>query len=190
MPKIQKTPFRPVYPTPTALITSVDAEGKPNIITLGEVFNLSIREPVWVGIAVRKATYSHELMSAQREYVVNLPTSDMMDQVLQCGSVSGRDGVDKFAEFGLTPVPAQQVQPPLIDECPVNLECKVVDIVETGDHDLLIGDVVVMHVDDSLLNENGDFVLEKVDTVVMMPGGFARVGERIEPTIEWPPKPK
>ncbi|NCO94345.1 MAG: flavin reductase family protein [Armatimonadetes bacterium CG_4_9_14_3_um_filter_66_14] len=188
MPKVQRTPSRPVYPTPTGLITSIDAEGRPNIITLGEVFNLSIREPIWVGIALRKATYSHELISAQREYVVNLPTSGMLDQVLQCGSVSGRDGVDKFAEFGLTAVPSEQVRPPLIAECPVNLECKVVDVLVTGDHDVFVGEVVVQHVADDLLNADGAFVLERFDTIVMMPGGFAGVGARLSPTIEWPPK--
>ena len=188
MAKVQRKPFRPVYPTPTGLITAVDSAGKPNIITLGEVFNLSIRDPVWVGIAMRKATYTHELVSATREYVVNIPTSGMLDQVLQCGGVSGRDGVDKFAEFGLTPAPSQQVRPPLIAECPVNLECRVKDILETGDHDVFVGEVLVMHVDEALLDARGEFVFEKMDTIVMLPGGFAGVGPRLQPTIPWPPK--
>ena len=51
VPKVQITPNRPIYPTPAALITSVDAAGRPNIITLGEVFNISIRQPVILGIA-------------------------------------------------------------------------------------------------------------------------------------------
>lgn len=189
MAKIRKpNPYRPIYPTPTGLITSVAPGGAPNIITLGEVFNLSIRDPVWVGIAMRKATYSHELISRQREYVVNLPTSTMIDEVLRCGSVSGRDGIDKFTEFNLTPVRADKVQPPLIDECPVNLECRVVNILETGDHDLFIGNVLVMHVDEDLLDEQGEIVLEKLDTIVMVPGGFTRLGPRVEPSIAWPPK--
>ena len=57
--KVERLPRRPIYPTPAGLIVSVDAWGMPNIITLGEIFNLSIGNPVWVGIAVRKATYSH-----------------------------------------------------------------------------------------------------------------------------------
>ena len=68
MSKTQITPNRPIYPTPAALITSVDAAGRPNIITLGEVFNISIRQPVILGIATRKATYSHTLISQTREY--------------------------------------------------------------------------------------------------------------------------
>ena len=60
--KVERKPRRPVYPTPAGLVVSVDAAGKPNIITLGEIFNLSIRNPVWVGIAVREANYSHGLI--------------------------------------------------------------------------------------------------------------------------------
>ena len=117
MAKTQITPDRPVYPTPAALITSADAAGHPNIITLGEVFNISIRRPVILGIAMRPATYSHTLVSQTREYVVNLPTRSILDQVRFCGSVSGRD-VDKFERSGLTPAPATVVRPPLIAECP------------------------------------------------------------------------
>ena len=75
-----------------------------NIITLGEVFNVSISDPVILGIAIAKPRYSHELISATREFVVNLPTSSMVETVDRCGSVSGRD-VDKFVEFRLTMLP-------------------------------------------------------------------------------------
>ncbi|MBT7702565.1 MAG: flavin reductase family protein, partial [Verrucomicrobia bacterium] len=132
-------PFRPVHPSPAALITSVSEDGKPNIITLGEVFNISISNPVILGIAIAKPRYSHELICATREYVVNLPTAGMVEVVDRCGSVSGRE-VDKFAEFRLTPLPAEKVRPPLIAECPINVECRVLDIIEVGDHDLFLGE--------------------------------------------------
>ena len=190
MSKVLRTAFRPVYPTPAALVTSVTAQGAPNIIALGEVFNVSISKPVWVGLAIRKATYSHGLLCAQKEFVVNLPTAGMIDQVLECGSVSGRDCPDKFAAFGLTPVPATQVAPPLIDECPVNLECRLVNVTETGDHDLFLGEVVAQHVDSALLDDDGDFLTERFDTLVMMPGGFCSVGPKLNPTVQWPRKRK
>ena len=59
MPKKLIKPARPVYPSPAALIASVDKNGKANLVTLGEVFNISIARPVIVGIAIRTATYSH-----------------------------------------------------------------------------------------------------------------------------------
>ena len=73
--KIERKPRRPVYPTPAGLVVSIDAEGKPNIITLGEIFNLSIRNPVWVGIAIAEPRYSHDLIMKQGEFTVNMPTA-------------------------------------------------------------------------------------------------------------------
>ena len=75
MTRRQVTPHRPIYPTPAALVTSVDADGRPNIITLGEAFNISIARPVILGIAIRKERYSHQLISETREYVENIRSS-------------------------------------------------------------------------------------------------------------------
>ncbi len=177
--KVQIQPRRPVYPTPVGLITSVDAQGRPNIIALGEVFNLSIVQPVWVGIAVRAATYSHGLIKAQGEFVVNLPTADLLDAVLECGSCSGRDGIDKFHRFGLTPRPAVLVKPPLIEECPVNLECQLVAMHSVGDHDLFIGHVVMQHVNKALVSVHGEIDAGKLDPIIMMPKSFWRRGDKI-----------
>jgi flavin reductase (DIM6/NTAB) family NADH-FMN oxidoreductase RutF len=177
--KVQIQPRRPVYPTPVGLITSVDSKGRPNIIALGEVFNLSIVQPVWVGISVREATYSHGLIKEQEEFVVNLPTADLLDAVLGCGSCSGRDGIDKFQRFGLTPRPAMQVKPPLIDECPVNLECKLVGFHHVGDHDLFIGNVVTQHINKEMLDAQGDIDAGKLDTIIMMPKSFWRMDDKL-----------
>jgi flavin reductase (DIM6/NTAB) family NADH-FMN oxidoreductase RutF len=169
---------RPVYPSPAGLVTSVDAEGQPNIITLGEIFNLSIHEPVIVGIAIAPARYSHQLISQQREFVVNLPTAELLPKVLACGSMSGRDK-DKFAEIGLTPLPATHVRPPLIAECPVNIECRVLDIQTIGDHDLFQGEVLAHHVSRDVLNDEGQFDPAKLSTVVLAGGHFFDVGEHL-----------
>ena len=178
--KVERKPARPVYPTPAGLITSIDAEGKANIVTLGEVFNLSIADPVWVGISIRKATYSHGLIKAQGEFTVNLPTAAMLDQVLACGGCSGRDGIDKFEKFGLTPVPSKHVKPPMIAECPVNLECKVVGFHHVGDHDLFIGDVLEEYIDEDCLTADGKPDTPKLDPLIMLRGGFWRIGEKVE----------
>jgi flavin reductase (DIM6/NTAB) family NADH-FMN oxidoreductase RutF len=179
MAKRQVKPHRPVYPTPAGLITSVDGAGKPNIITLGEVFNISISRPVILGIAIRKERYSHELISETREYVVNLPTVDIAEKVLGCGRVSGRD-VDKFERFDLTPLPATVVKPPLIAECPVNVECKVTGIQVIGDHDLFLGEVVAQHVDEDVLDENGKIVVERLNGFAFVLSEFRTFDREIE----------
>jgi flavin reductase (DIM6/NTAB) family NADH-FMN oxidoreductase RutF len=181
MAKRQVVPHRPVYPTPAGLITSVDTAGRPNILTLGEVFNISISHPVILGIAIRKERYSHQLISETREYVVNLPTQEIAKQVWYCGSVSGR-AVDKFAESGLTPLPAQRVRPPLIAECPVNLECRLLSVQEIGDHDLFLGEVVAQHIDEDVLDETGRIAVGKLHGFAFVSGEFWTLGERIPRT--------
>jgi flavin reductase (DIM6/NTAB) family NADH-FMN oxidoreductase RutF len=178
MNKRQVVSHRPIYPTPAGLITSVDAAGRPNILTLGEVFNISISRPVILGIAIRKERYSHHLISEAREYVVNLPTQEIAEQVWYCGSVSGRT-VDKFAASGLTPLPAQRVRPPLIAECPVNLECKLLGVQEIGDHDLFLGEVIVQHVDESVLDEAGRIAVGKLHAFAFVNGEFWTLGQKM-----------
>ena len=149
--KMISNPFRPVFPTPAALITSVDSDGKPNIITLGEVAMVSLR-PTRVSAGMRPATYSNSLIKASGEFVVNFPTVDIVHEVDFCGTRSGRN-VDKFVEAGLTPEPAVHVKAPLIKECPVNLECKVIGALSLGSHDLFIGDVLLMHAEEEMLTD-------------------------------------
>ncbi len=176
--KVERKPARPVYPSPAGLIASVDADGKANILTVAEIFNLSIGQPVWVGIAVREATYSHGLIKGQEEFTVNLPTAAMRKEVLGCGTCSGRDGIDKFEKFGLTALPSKHIKTPIIAECPVNLECKLVGFHHTGDHDLFIGEVLLEHIDEDVLNEEGQADTAKLDPLIMLRDGFWRVGER------------
>jgi flavin reductase (DIM6/NTAB) family NADH-FMN oxidoreductase RutF len=172
-------PYRPVYPSPAALITSIDAKGGANIITLGEVFNISVREPVILGIAIRPATYSHGLISETKEFAINLPTVDLLEKVDRCGTVSGRSGKDKFREIGLTPVPSTRIRPPCIEECPVNIECEVLDILRVGDHDLFLGNVVAMRVDEDKLDEKGDILNETLDPIVYITGQYWSIGRPI-----------
>ena len=178
MQKRSVRPFRPVYPSPAALVTSISEDGRPNIITLGEVFNISIAEPVIVGIAIAKPRYSHALISATREYVVNLAKASMVETVDRCGTISGRD-VDKFAEYGLTPVPASKVRPPLIGECPVNIECEVIGIQEIGDHDLFLGRALAEHIAEEALDEGGNILVDKLDPLCYQHSEYWNCGTKL-----------
>lgn len=179
--KTIKNPFRPVYPTPAGLITCVDKDGKPNIVTLGEVAMASLF-PTRVSIGLRPATYSNGLIKSSGEFVVNFPTIDIIDKVDFCGTTSGRN-TDKFAETGLTPEPALYVSPPLIKECPVNLECKVVAVLSIGSHDLFIGDVLVMHAEEEIIVdlERGLIDPKKAGAVIFAMNKYWSFGEEIEP---------
>ena len=183
MAKVLVDPLRPVYPTPAALITCVSRDGKPNIITLGEVFNVSLRRPPIVGLAIRKATWSHGLIAETKEFVVNMPTTAILRETDLCGTRTGRD-TDKFAESGLTAIPAHKVRPPLIKECPLNIECRLTSLQEIGDHDLFLGEVLAVHADESLLDADGRVSPAKLDAFVFMfncghAGEYWSLGSRI-----------
>jgi flavin reductase (DIM6/NTAB) family NADH-FMN oxidoreductase RutF len=178
MNKIERKAIRPIFPTPAGLVVSIDAHGKPNIISLGEIFNLSIREPVWVGIAIRNTRYSWELIKEQKEFTVNLPPAKLLNAVRGIGIYSGRD-VDKFAKYNLTAQPSKLVRPPIITECPVNLECKLVGFHNVGDHDLFIGEVVLEHVDEDKVDANGERDESKMDPLIWLGKGFYNIGEKI-----------
>ena len=178
--KVIANPFRPIYPTPTGLITSVDRDGKPNIITLGEVAMVSLRPPR-MSVGARPVTYSNGLIKATGEFVINFPTVDMVDAVDFCGTKSGRD-VDKFAETGLTPEPAIHVKPPLIKECPVNLECKVLGVLSLGSHDLFIGDVLVMHAEEEIVlnDRTGEIDVIGAKGIAFAMEAYWSIGSKIE----------
>lgn len=171
--------YRPVNPSPAALITSVDENGRPNIIPMGEVFNISVKQPVIVGIAIRPVTYSHFLIRNSGEFVVNLTTAELVEKVDRCGNSSGKGGIDKFKEFGLTPLPSKHVKPPLIEECVVNLECKVKDFQTIGDHDLFFGEVVAMHIDEDKTDDQGKIKWDQIDLLVFLTGSYWSLGKKI-----------
>ena len=172
--------FRPVYPTPACLITSLAADGTPNIITLAETFNISIGVEgyVTVGLAIVPSRYSHDLIEASGEFTVNIPTADMVREVDRCGTVSGRHH-DKFAYSGLTPLPATKVKPPIIAECPVNLECILIDITKAGDHDLFRGEVVAQHVDEAILNADGTIAIDRLNPLSYVLGQYWSLGRHL-----------
>lgn len=98
-------------------------------------------DPPLVVISVGKSRHSHDLVKSSGEYVINIPSEELLDEVNFCGSCSGRD-LDKFEEAGLTPTNSEKVAPPRIEECVAHLECELVDEFPTGDHSLFLGKVV------------------------------------------------
>lgn len=158
-------PYRAVFPTPAALVTTVDVDGSPNVATAGEVFMISLH-PLIVAVGFRAATYTNRLIHATGEFVVNLPRREILEAVDYCGSVSGRK-VDKFKVTGLTPTPAKHVKPPLIEECPVNIECRVRDTIHFDymDRDVFAGETLAIHIDEDVIGEDDLPDLTKFETI-------------------------
>ena len=132
------------YPESVVLVASMDKEGHPNIITLGWSMCTSFVPPM-VAISVGKTRYSHKLIAEGKEFVLAFPHEGMKEEVLYCGTHSGRE-VDKFKKTGLTAVPGKHVRPPLIKECLMNMECRVVGELDTGDHTIFAGEILTAYV--------------------------------------------
>jgi flavin reductase (DIM6/NTAB) family NADH-FMN oxidoreductase RutF len=156
----------------------VDEDGRPNVITLAEVAHPCIANPTMMMLAIAPKRYSNGLIRKTGEFVVNFPTADLVEKVDGCGCVSGRE-VDKFERFGLTPIPASHVKPPLIKECPVNVECVLKSVQPIGYHDFFMGEVVAIHIDEEMLDRNGNIVPERLNPLVFVLGEYWSVGERL-----------
>ena len=103
-------------------------------------------EPPLVGAVVSDRNHSFALLRRSRQCVLNIPTADIADKVVACGNTHGPE-VDKFARFGLTRRPAQQVAAPQIDECYASLECRVADTRMVNRYSLFVLEVVAAWVD-------------------------------------------
>jgi flavin reductase (DIM6/NTAB) family NADH-FMN oxidoreductase RutF len=176
--KISKTPFPALFPCPVVLVSSISEEGVANIITLAYV-GVVCSDPPMLGVGIRPGRYSYRLIDDSEEFVVNVPTVDILREVDFCGKISGRE-VDKFAEMGLTREPAKKVKPPLIKECPVNIECVVKKKIPLGAHHLFIGEVVGVQVDQTVLDDEGAIDFTKLAPLVYNQGEYWNLYKKIE----------
>ena len=163
-------PGNMVYPVPAVMVTPADREGKSNIITIAWTGTVCTNPPM-AYISVRPERYSYGMLKETGEFVINLTTEKLVRATDYCGVKSGRD-TDKWKETGLTPIPAQEVNVPLIKESPVNIECRVSEIRELGSHHMFLARVVAVDVDEAYLNEQGRFELQKAAPIVYSHGEY------------------
>ena len=163
-------------PEPPVLVSCGSPE-KPNLITVGWCGTICTQPPM-LSISVRPERYSHGLIRQSGVFVVNLPTEPLTRAVDWCGVKSGRE-VDKFAAMGLHAAPAAQVDTVLLEESPVNLECRVTQVIPLGSHDLFLAEVVAVDVDEALLDETGKLCLERARLIVYSHGEYLALGRRL-----------
>jgi flavin reductase (DIM6/NTAB) family NADH-FMN oxidoreductase RutF len=175
--KVKKSPWTALFPCPVVLVTCIDSNGKPNVITLAWV-GVASSDPPTLGLGIRTHRHSYRLIDDSGEFVVNIPTEDILRDADFCGMVTGKD-VDKFSETGLTPEPADEVKPPLIRECPVNIECVVKKKVPLGVHHLFLGEIVRVHIDEDILNEKGKIDFTKAASFVYNQGEYWSLHKKI-----------
>jgi flavin reductase (DIM6/NTAB) family NADH-FMN oxidoreductase RutF len=178
MKKLEMPPSEALYPVPVVLVSSIDKPAdKANIITIAWC-GIICSNPPLVSISIRPSRHSHKLIKETGDFVINIPTGDMIKKVDLCGIRSGKD-IDKFRACSFSAQPSSKVSSPMIKECPVNIECKLKNIASLGVHDMFIGEVVSVHTDESVIGENGDIDYGKAKPIVFNQGEYWDLGKKI-----------
>lgn len=169
-----------VAPRPICFASTVDADGRPNLSPFSFFNVFGSKPPVLIfspARRVRDNTIKHTLENiyATKEVVINVVNHAIVQQ-MNLASCEFPAGVDEFAKAGFTALPSEMVKPFRVAESPAQLECKVLQVIETGDSggagNLIVCEMVCMHLADEVLNENGIIDPHKIDLVARMGGDF------------------
>jgi flavin reductase (DIM6/NTAB) family NADH-FMN oxidoreductase RutF len=162
-----------LYPMPATIIGAT-VNGKPNYATIAHV---GIMDHQSVSLSMAKIHYTNAGIKAHGTFSVNIPSTDLVEKTDYCGLVSGRD-VDKSSFFKT--FYGKLKTAPMIEDCPVNMECKLMRTVDFPKHDVFLGEIVATYCDDTLLKEN---VVEigKVKPIlfVMNDRSYWKLGEKL-----------
>ena len=176
----KKQTWRPgnlLYPVPAVMVSVARPGEKPNILTVAWAGTVC-SDPVMLSISVRKERYSYPILCETGEFVVNLVHEPLVRACDFCGVRSGRD-VDKFREMNLTPVTVEGVTAPAIAESPLNLACKVKQIIPLGSHDMFLAEVVSVTVDERYVDEKGTLHLNDAGLMAYSHGTYFKLGKKL-----------
>ena len=167
-----------LYPVPVVMVSCGDYEkGQKNIITIAWTGTINT-DPAMTYISVRPSRYSYDIIKNTGEFVINLTTKDLAFATDYCGVKCGTD-IDKFKEMGLTAKKAHNLNCPIIEESPINIECKVKDIVELGTHHMFVANVVSTMADEKYIDNNGKFHFDKSEPICYSHGEYYALGDNI-----------
>ncbi len=176
MAKVIWKPGTILAPIPPTMI-SCGTVDKPNVMTAAWTGIIN-SEPPMTYVSIRPSRYSHEIISKTKEFVINMTTLNLVKAADFCGVKSGRT-VNKFKEMNLTASPCSVVQAPQIEESPVCVECKVVDVQSFGSHDMFLAEIVAVQVDDRYMDEAGKLWMEKMGLVAYAHGQYFTMGRNL-----------
>ena len=163
-------------PVPAALVTCGTAES-PNVLTIGWTGIVCTRPPMTY-ISVRPEHFSHDIIKKTGEFVINLTSSSMVREVDFCGVKSGRD-IDKLTACGFHAIPAVKVSAPLIEECPVSLECKVIESRLLGSHTMFLAEIIGVDADEKYIDSKGKLNLQQCGLTAYAHGEYFALGRKL-----------
>ena len=167
-----------IYPLPAVMVSTADKEGNSNILTIAWTGTVCTNPPM-AYISVRPERYSYHMIKESGEFVINLTTKKLSHATDYCGVRSGRD-VDKWKECRLTKGSASSLEyAPVIEEAPVNIECKVKSIQELGRHHMFLAEVTAVQVDESYMDDKGKFDLNSTGLIAYSHGEYLDLGKTL-----------
>jgi flavin reductase (DIM6/NTAB) family NADH-FMN oxidoreductase RutF len=176
----RKTLWKPgamLSPLPVVMLTCQPEAGPPNIITVAWIGTVCTHPPM-LSVSLMPSRYSYPIIRQTGEFVVNIPSADEARATDQCGVLSGRD-VDKFLKTGLTSAPSKEVRPPVIAECPINIECRVRQHIDLGSHTLFLAEILAVQVSSRLITASGRLALEKAKLIAYSHGHYYTLGKEL-----------
>ena len=141
-------------PAPNVLVSCKARRGERNALAVAYCCNCSY-DPPMVMVGIVPSRHSYKMVKDSGCFVVNLVSSEMKKEFDYLGSHSGRDG-NKLEHLKLKVSDGQAVAAPVLDDCPVNIECTVVDSIVTGSHEMFVGKIEYVHADASMVDEKGN----------------------------------
>ena len=168
-------PGNMLYPVPAVMVSCADDEGRSDIITIAWTGTVCTNPPM-LYISVRPERYSYDIIKKSGEFVVNLTTKGLTKAVDYCGTKSARD-VNKWEKMNLTAEPSDFIKAPIIRESPVNISCKVEQIIKLGSHDMFLASVQGVQVDESLLDSKNRLNLAKAGLIAYSHGQYFELGK-------------
>ncbi len=178
MAKVNWKPGNMIYPLPAVMVSVGDSPENYNIITIAWTGTIC-SDPPMCYISVRPGRHSYEILKQTGEFVINLTTKDLAFATDWCGVRSGRQ-YEKFDAMNLTPGKASVVSAPIIEESPINIECKVKSIQELGTHHMFIAEVVNVMADDQYIDpKTGAFDLSLARPICYSHGNYFEMGKKI-----------
>lgn len=152
-----------LQPMPKVLVSCRGLNGENNVLAVGYCGNCSYAPPmVMVGIVPTR--YSYKMIKESGCFVVNLAGKNYQETFDYMGSNSKRDG-DKLAAMNVRLQEGKMVNAPIMPDCPVNIECTVVDSIVTGSHEMFIGKVEYVHADAHLIDSEGNINFSMIDLI-------------------------
>ncbi len=163
-------------PVPPVLVTCGTMENN-NVLTVAWTGVLNTRPPMTY-VSIRPERYSYDIIKKTGQFAINLTTSAMCKQVDFCGVRSGKD-IDKFKACNFNLLSANKIDTPIIEECPVALECVVKEAIDLGSHTMFMSEIVGVDIDQKYIDSKGKLNLQQSGLMAYSHGEYFALGRKL-----------